>query len=284
MNPGAQRPNPLFRLHISTSTCVTKHSRAVIPQLSNCCSPLLPPGHLHVQIVDLATGAVVRTVKPVRVCASVCACGVGWGGLRGGSRGHAGRHVSRVYGARGVRGGRQPGCRAPIQVAAGPESQWYLLPVPVTPTRPPTHTHTHTYTHTLSLPPQDGEAVTALALSPDSRTLVVATRSLYVRVYDMYSGGSSSSSSTGSAATADAAGSSSSSGLGAGVGEEVPVLKPLRSWRAHKLPVADLAVDASGGYVATASADKSVKVGWGNGESGAVEGGVHSSPNATKPS
>lgn len=34
----------------------------------------------------------------------------------------------------------------------------------------------------------------------------------------------------------------------------------IRSWRAHKLPVADMAVDASGGYVATASADRSVKV------------------------
>lgn len=67
--------------------------------------------------------------------------------------------------------------------------------------------------------------MTALAVSPDCRTLVLATRSLYVRVYDM--------------------------GTGA----------QLRSWRAHRMPVADLAVDASGGYVATASADRTVKVG-----------------------
>lgn len=71
---------------------------------------------------------------------------------------------------------------------------------------------------------QDGEAVTALAVSPDCRTLIVATRSLYVRVYDMTTGGQ------------------------------------LRSWRGHKGPIADLAIDASGGYVATASADRSVKV------------------------
>lgn len=77
------------------------------------------------------------------------------------------------------------------------------------------------FTHHLS---QDGEAVTALAVSPDCRTLVVATRSLYVRVYDMTTG------------------------------------TQLRSWRGHKAPVADLAIDASGGYVATASADRSVKV------------------------
>eukprot|EP00955_Chlamydomonas_euryale_P056573 356470-Chlamydomonas_euryale.AAC.4 len=34
----------------------------------------------------------------------------------------------------------------------------------------------------------------------------------------------------------------------------------VRTWRPHKSPVADLAVDASGGYLATASADRSVKV------------------------
>ena len=34
----------------------------------------------------------------------------------------------------------------------------------------------------------------------------------------------------------------------------------IRTWRAHKLPVSDMAIDASGGYVATASADRSVKV------------------------
>jgi U3 small nucleolar RNA-associated protein 13 len=33
-----------------------------------------------------------------------------------------------------------------------------------------------------------------------------------------------------------------------------------RTWRPHKAPVADVAIDASGGYVATASADRGVKV------------------------
>ena len=34
----------------------------------------------------------------------------------------------------------------------------------------------------------------------------------------------------------------------------------VRTWRAHKLPVSDLAIDASGGFVASASADRTVKV------------------------
>lgn len=46
----------------------------------------------------------------------------------------------------------------------------------------------------------------------------------------------------------------------------------IRSWRAHKLPVADMAVDASGGYVATASADRSVKVWICVGKGGGREG------------
>ena len=71
---------------------------------------------------------------------------------------------------------------------------------------------------------QDSEAVTALALSPDNKTLIVASRSLFVRVYDITTGAQ------------------------------------LRNWRGHKGPVADLAIDASGGYVATASADRTVKV------------------------
>jgi U3 small nucleolar RNA-associated protein 13 len=61
------------------------------------------------------------------------------------------------------------------------------------------------------VPVQDSEPVTALVVSPDSRTLVVASRSLVVRVYDMTTG-------------------------------EVQ-----RTWRPHKAPVADMAIDASGG-------------------------------------
>ncbi len=62
-----------------------------------------------------------------------------------------------------------------------------------------------------SLFPQDTEPVTALAVSPDSRTVVVASRSLACRVYDLTTG------------------------------------QLLRTWRPHKAPVADLAIDSSGG-------------------------------------
>eukprot|EP00798_Chlamydomonas_sp_ICE-L_P002642 gene2643-5017_t len=71
---------------------------------------------------------------------------------------------------------------------------------------------------------KDSDAITALAVSPDSKTLVAASRSLNVRVYDLITG------------------------------------ELQRTWRAHKSPVADMAIDASGGYVATASADRIVKV------------------------
>ena len=40
----------------------------------------------------------------------------------------------------------------------------------------------------------------------------------------------------------------------------IPLPTQVRTWRAHKLPVSDMAIDASGGFVATASADRSVKV------------------------
>jgi len=75
--------------------------------------------------------------------------------------------------------------------------------------------------HTLA---GDSETITAIAVSPDCKTLVAASRSLAIRVYDLVTG------------------------------------ELRRSWRPHKAPVADLAVDASGGYVASASADRQVKV------------------------
>eukprot|EP00983_Pelagomonas_calceolata_P079175 1154560-Pelagomonas_calceolata.AAC.21 len=68
--------------------------------------------------------------------------------------------------------------------------------------------HARMHAHT-----QDTEPVTALAVSPDCKTLVAASRSLMLRVYDLQSG----------------------------------QLK--RSWRVHKAAVADMAIDASGGYV-----------------------------------
>lgn len=71
---------------------------------------------------------------------------------------------------------------------------------------------------------QDDEPVTALALSPNCTTLVIASRSLTCRMYNVSTG------------------------------------ELIRAWRPHKAPVADMAMDASGGYVATASADRSVKV------------------------
>lgn len=60
---------------------------------------------------------------------------------------------------------------------------------------------------------QDSEPVTALAVSPDNTTLVTASRSLMLRVYDLHTG----------------------------------QLK--RSWKTHKAAVADMAIDASGGWV-----------------------------------
>lgn len=63
------------------------------------------------------------------------------------------------------------------------------------------------------LPEQDTEPVTALAVSPDCKTAVVASRSLTLRSYDLHTG----------------------------------ELK--RTWRGHKAPVADMAIDASGGWV-----------------------------------
>lgn len=71
---------------------------------------------------------------------------------------------------------------------------------------------------------QDTEPITALALSPDCSTLVAASRSLTCRVYNVHTG------------------------------------EVIRAWRAHKAPVADMTIDASGGYVATAGADRAVKV------------------------
>ncbi|GFH15415.1 WD_REPEATS_REGION domain-containing protein [Haematococcus lacustris] len=60
---------------------------------------------------------------------------------------------------------------------------------------------------------KDSEPVSALAISPDCKTLVVASRSCTCRVIDLTSG----------------------------------ELK--RSWRGHKAPIADVVVDASGGWV-----------------------------------
>lgn len=53
--------------------------------------------------------------------------------------------------------------------------------------------------------------MTALAVSPDCRTVVVGSRSCGVRTFDLTTG------------------------------------EQLRSWRAHKAPVSDIVVDASGG-------------------------------------
>ena len=68
--------------------------------------------------------------------------------------------------------------------------------------------------------------MTALALSPDARMLFAASRSLQLRCWSLAGEGSTA----------------------------------LRSFRGHKAPVADMAVDASGGLLATASADRSVRV------------------------
>lgn len=92
------------------------------------------------------------------------------------------------------------------------------VPAPLPPRHHPTPTCTF---H----PPQDTEPITALAVSPDCKTLVCASRSLLCKTYDLTTGAA------------------------------------LRSWRGHKAPIADMAFDASAGYIATASADRSVKVG-----------------------
>jgi U3 small nucleolar RNA-associated protein 13 len=63
-----------------------------------------------------------------------------------------------------------------------------------------------------------------VAASPDNATLASFSRSLTARVHDLRTG----------------------------------ALR--RSWRPHRAPVADACVDSSGGYLATASADRSVKV------------------------
>lgn len=70
----------------------------------------------------------------------------------------------------------------------------------------------------------DSEPITALVVSPDNKTLIAASRSLMCRCYNLETG------------------------------------EMIRSWKAHKSPVADMAVDSSGGYVATASADRSIRV------------------------
>ena len=68
--------------------------------------------------------------------------------------------------------------------------------------------------------------MTALALSPDGRLLFAASRSLQLRCWSLDS----------------------------------DAVQPLRSFRGHKAPVADMAVDSTGSLLATASADRSVRV------------------------
>ncbi|MEW5303709.1 MAG: hypothetical protein WDW36_006375 [Sanguina aurantia] len=70
----------------------------------------------------------------------------------------------------------------------------------------------------------DGEPITAIAVAPDSRTAVIASRSLSVRVVDILTGSTT------------------------------------RTFKPHTSPIADMAIDASGGFVATASADRTIKV------------------------
>jgi U3 small nucleolar RNA-associated protein 13 len=72
--------------------------------------------------------------------------------------------------------------------------------------------------------PGDSEPITALAASPDCKTVFAASRSLNAKIWDIESGACA------------------------------------RTWRPHRAPVADAAVDASGGFVATAGADRLVKV------------------------
>uniref|UniRef100_A0A383VI50 U3 small nucleolar RNA-associated protein 13 C-terminal domain-containing protein n=1 Tax=Tetradesmus obliquus TaxID=3088 RepID=A0A383VI50_TETOB len=80
---------------------------------------------------------------------------------------------------------------------------------------------TGTVTKTL---PGDSEPITALAISPDCRSLIAASRSLSVKHWDWASG------------------------------------ECKRTWKPHRAPVADMAIDASGGYLATGSADRAIKV------------------------
>jgi WD40 repeat protein len=68
--------------------------------------------------------------------------------------------------------------------------------------------------------------VTALGFSPDTRLLFAASRSLQLRCWSLEGGGTAA----------------------------------LRSFKGHRAPVADLAVDASGGLLATGSADRTVRV------------------------
>ena len=70
----------------------------------------------------------------------------------------------------------------------------------------------------------DSEPITALAFTPNARTLFTASRSLQTKRWDVASG-------------------------------EVS-----RSWKSHEAPVADMAVDASGCLLATGSADRSARV------------------------
>lgn len=66
--------------------------------------------------------------------------------------------------------------------------------------------------------------MTAVAVSPDCKTVFSSSRSLTAKIWDISSGAVA------------------------------------RAWRPHKAPVADAAIDASGGFVATAGADRMVKV------------------------
>ena len=75
-----------------------------------------------------------------------------------------------------------------------------------------------------SVTTQDSEPVTALALSPDAKTLFVASRSLQLRSFDVDTG------------------------------------RYVRAFKGHRAPIADMTVDASGGLLASASADRSARV------------------------
>lgn len=67
---------------------------------------------------------------------------------------------------------------------------------------------------------QDTELITAVAVGPEGRNVFSASRSLQAKWWDKESG------------------------------------ECRRSWKAHDGPVADMAVDASGGLLATASTDR----------------------------